>query len=366
MFIYIIMIIISVFFAFVADKSKKAYIKTNEKKYNVFGKIMMLLSMLFPLVISAFRNYSVGSDTGGTYYSIYNAILYYPNTVVRDYGFKLLTKISILLFSNYTGLLITTSSLFCICSFSAIYKESKNIPFCVYLFYAMNVFFISMNMIRESITISLFLLSISYLKEKKFLKYLIINLIGTSIHTSGFIYIVFYFIYHYVKIDIRKIVYAIIIFLLFDTLIVKYLIRMLSKIKYFNSYFSWYLTSKYNSGEFSYISFFISLAIILLLLFLAKKHNNKDDYKISLLFSTLSLLVLSLSSSLPLMQRTSWLFSFPLYIYLPNVIESVENTKLKLGIKTGVIILYTLYMVMLIFIKHYHEVVPYVSIFGGN
>lgn len=56
---------------------------------------------------------------------------------------------------------------------------------------------IEFNLLRNSKGIMIFILSIPYLKERKFIKYVLLNLIGGLFHTSSFLFIPLYFYFNH-------------------------------------------------------------------------------------------------------------------------------------------------------------------------
>ena len=135
----------SIFFLYLAKKSK------SKKTYYIF----LVLSFLLPFLISAFRGIKVGTDTSKTYVEIYNAVI--NKIPVRDFGFGFLTKISIILFKNFQGILIVTSFIFMFLSYYSIIKYSNKPVLSLILFFTTNVYFVSMNMIRQSIATAIFI-----------------------------------------------------------------------------------------------------------------------------------------------------------------------------------------------------------------
>ena len=69
---YFLMIILSILFAILAMKYYQ------KGKNNITNKILFFLfaflSFLIPFLVSAFRNYTIGKDTSGTYMEIFNRI----------------------------------------------------------------------------------------------------------------------------------------------------------------------------------------------------------------------------------------------------------------------------------------------------
>ena len=73
MLVYIITIIVSVFFAFLAQEIKKKQVK--RRKDRALYCIFCILSFLMPFLVAAFRNYNIGTDTGG-HIKIYIILFY--------------------------------------------------------------------------------------------------------------------------------------------------------------------------------------------------------------------------------------------------------------------------------------------------
>lgn len=363
MVIYFIMIILSVFFAYQADKVNQNKNKDNYKKKRQKYIFLCILSFIFPFLVSGFRDFSIGTDTSGTYYDIFDMIKNDNLRYVRDKGYGIITQIAYVLFHNYTGALTLTSLITCGIAYYCIFRDSKYPVMSTLLFFTTNVYFISMNMIRQCIATMIFIFSIIFIKKKKLLPYLLLSALAISMHTSAVVYIPFYFILNK-KLDKKLSVITILIFILFGGAITDAAMNLLFKIDYFNNYFSWYMDSSYNSGEFNLISFGIALCIYLFLLFINKKAKNDYNYNILFWLQTLVICILSLSSKLPLMQRTSWLLAFPLFIYLPGMFDYIENKKLKLITKICVNAGYIAYMIVTSFMLGYNEIYPYVSIFS--
>lgn len=365
MLIYIVMMLLSIFFAYLADKvkNKKVMEPSDMKKYKVYYRLFCFLSFFGPFLLSAFRAYSVGTDTSGTYYDIYNIVKNGYMSVVRDVGYGWLTKISIILFNNYTGTLFLTSLIICGLSYICIFRDSKYPVMSTLLFFTTNVYFISMNMIRQCIATMIFIFAIPLIKNKKWLPYFILTGLAFTMHTSAILYFPMYFLLSK-RLNKKVSIGLIIGFVVFGSFGVDLLINLLLKMDYFNDYFAWYLTSKYNTGDFNVISFVIALCVYLFLLYINKSAKNNKNYNILLWLQTIVLCILSLSAHLPLMQRMSWVFSFPLFIYLPRMFDFIENKQLRFILKLCINIGYFAYMIGTSFIMGYNEAVPYLSIFS--
>ncbi len=360
MIIYVFMIIFTTVCSFLAFNYKKMYLKEQKNNFKITYLLFALLAILIPTFVAGFRNITVGTDVGGTYLNIFNAIAN-KNFTIRDFGYGLINYFSLLISNDYQLLIFITSLIFEITSFIGIFKQSDNPVISTLLFFFTNVFFVSMNMIRQSLATAIFILSIPSLINRKPVKYFLINIIAFSIHSSAILYFPLYFIANK-KLKKKYIFFLLLIFLLFKSMLSNLFINFSYNISFFRTYFSWYISSYNNTEYFNFFSILINSFVLVYLLSLYKSANDDKKYIFLLWTQLISLLFLVLSSDLPLMQRTSWLFSFPLYLYIPVTFKYIKNKVLKVLLKNGIIFSYCIYMVITIFIFKYHAVVPYTSV----
>ena len=358
--IYCLMILATIVFATIAIVYKKKENLEHNSRNKIIFFAFAFLSFLIPFSISAFRDYTIGTDTSGTYMQIFNSIQNGKN--IRDFGFGIITKLALILSDNYTGFLVVTSLIFCGLSYKCIFRDSENQIMSILLFFTMNIFFISMNMVRQCIATSVFIFAIKYIKNKNLIKYIIAMIIAFSIHTSAILYVPMYFIYN-LKIN-KKMVYVILIFIIFLRLFLSdVIIEILMKFSYFRNYFAWYLSSGYNTGKLNIVGLLIASCILAFLVFIYKFANDDKEYNILLWNQTIVVTLLIMSSEIPLMQRTSYLFTFPLFIYLPNMFKYISNSKKKVASEICINVGYLTYMFVTIFVFGYNEVYPYKWIF---
>lgn len=112
-------------------------------------------------------------------------------------GFVLYSSIVKTIIPNYFGW-VFVNTLIDMMVFSITFKrytDSQILPFIFFL--AFNGLMIEFNLYRNIKSIDLFLLSIPYLKERKCLPYMLLNLLGVTFHLTSFIYLPLYFILNY-------------------------------------------------------------------------------------------------------------------------------------------------------------------------
>lgn len=359
--IYSIMIMVCGIIAY--SVSRCTYVNSEGRKYLFREKITALI----PILVAGLRAYSVGTDTGSTYLEIYKIA---QNNVfsIRDLGFGILNYLMYKIFDNFTAVLVITSLIMYSVIFYRIYKNSKIPYYSVLLFFCTDYFFISMNMVRQSMVVALFILILplchSELKRDKII-YFLISLIGVSIHSSGILLFVLYFIYRYIKLTPQKcIVFTFINYLIYR-LISNVVIKFFFSVDYLKKYFSWYFNSGYNNGQLSIFGILIPFSILVFTFFIYKTNSKvKEDDCFNDL--TLSLMLAGniaiYSTNIPLIERIAFYFNSQLIILLPCIFGYMSNKRTRVICKFIVFIAYLAYMYITIFVQGQEEVLPYCSV----
>lgn len=107
-------------------------------------------------------------------------------------GFTLFTIIIKSIYPDYFFFVFVCTIIDLIILDSFFYKNTKYYVLAFLLFFLFNGIWIEFNLLRNAKSLSLFILSIKYLKRNNFKKYLLLNLIGVFFHSSSYIYIVLY------------------------------------------------------------------------------------------------------------------------------------------------------------------------------
>ena len=156
--------------------------------------------MMLLLFLLAFRGISCGIDTSRYLhlYEEYNAREF--TSLILDYdieiGYKLLNKIIGVIFNEFQVFLVLTSFL-CVCPLWYFYKNESEIPpLTIALFLTVSPFVMYFSGIRQAIAMSMGVFAWYAAKNKKILLFIFIVLIAMQFHTSAFILIVLYPLYH--------------------------------------------------------------------------------------------------------------------------------------------------------------------------
>lgn len=352
MLTYVFTAIISIFF------SVFSIIPLDDNNVKI-NRVAILLSFLPLWIVSGIR-YDVGQDYFYTYVPIFNSIRdtgTYPSV---EWGYIFLNKLTLLFTDQYVGIFLVTSFLIVFFVYLAIYQQS-NIPWLsVFVFINSTFYFISMNLVRQSIAIAMFLYSIKYIEERNFKKYAIIILLGSLIHTSELIFLPIYFIANR-RINFKKFIvfYAGMEFLfpLFKGFIYSFIS---------NTRYAYYIGSIYDDGKSSAVlSPLISLFTVLIgYYYLNKGDNTKDKYyNIYLNIQVIATLISTTLGVIPLALRLFIDFQYISILFIPRIISREKNKFVRFILLMMILAFYVLYFYYSIGIKGGSKNLPYQTIF---
>lgn len=349
------------------------------------NKSIWFFVLVLPLfILAAFRAPSVGNDTFN-YFKSYLTVTSEPFFSVSqsrmEIGYVFYMRLIALLGFSYLGFQVITSAftLFSISRF--ISKYSTNIAFSFYIFMTTRMFFGTMNTSRQYLAIAILLFSVEFIKNRKFIKFLSLILIATSIHFTAIVFLIAYPL-PALKLNAKKtslfIITGIVMSIFFDAL-VQVFVNITGRYK-------GYLEGGYFNFE-ENIAIYLNLlinALFFLVAFLTKywKANvllenscknlklNEIDQKIERkkitneqLWYTFCLLTLIVSISglnATIMSRIEVFFSVFFLAFIPSVIKSIRSKVLRVIVTFGIIIgLFASFIVVMIYRPYWTTVFPY-------
>ena len=121
-------------------------------------------------------------------------------------GFYLISWLNLIIFDSPYVLifLIALFSIFVKANF--IRKYSPYIFISLFYYYSFDFHNSEMGQIRNSLAISILLLSIKYIKQKKFKKFILVVLVATSFHYSAIIFLIAYMV-NYINFNKKRLIY---------------------------------------------------------------------------------------------------------------------------------------------------------------
>lgn len=347
---YIIIIVLSLSFMYLA-----------EKKENVYTKYFLYtISFLIIFLPHALRE-NIGTDYASIYKPLFFRLGIDINNGFSEPLFNLL-NISVYKLSNANYKLF-----FAICSFITLFpifniiiKYSKNKTLSTVMVFLSQYYYFSMNAVRQSIAIALIFGGYGFLKENKKIKYVILCIIAGMFHFTGFIMLPLVFLKRKNIKTNRKIFYIVLFFVLgaiFKGVILRF-------IKEYTKY-GVYINSQYDNGHnISGLLVLNNIMIFLYDIYYAKKiSKNSNNMCFLSNINEMGMIFIALSPFIILANRLVQYFTVFQILLIPEDFKLVENDKVAYIMKIAIIGLLFASMCYQILILKGNEVYPYISIF---
>lgn len=356
MHIYIIMLIISLFFAYLYMKNSKY-----ENKKSRFLIFTILCSLPF-FIISAIR-YDVGTDYLYRYvpefYKLTNGIEVWN----YEFGFTLLNKIIICLGGNYEWLFIITSAIIIFPFMYIVLKMSKNPVLSIALFFLCGYFFQSLNILREYMAIILVLCSYPYLLDRKYIKWLFLIFLAFSFHYVSIVALIMPFFVNKNILNLRITTILSIFIIVFKKIIQNIIYYLLGFTK-----FSVYIGSIFDTSEIKETLIVINIIIYIAMLYCYHKKRQYDNisYEDNFFLSMQALSIITLIAGFVsfLFFRIAFYFTIFQVISIPKYFEDLKiKYKNIKKIKIMFILLLSLTLFYTNILNNNEEVLPYKTIF---
>lgn len=363
MLIYIFTYLLSILFIVVG------YLINKEQKILKISFIMV--GILIPCLLAAFRDVSIGTDTSRYILNLFNVakksedlktFFLYSSWYfdIKDYGYLITTYISAKVFNSFHILLFLIELLVIVPIVISLFtsKKSKSeviAGMSIFYFFMYNVTF---NMARQSIALAFIVLGISLLLNNKKKLSLFVLIIALLFHKTAIIMILIYIIYYimnskkiqFSRRNMRNIIYVLSILLVLNYKNIIYF--LVSKNIY--SHGGLYL-ELYSKLDFSFADLIV-YAFMIFMMIINKKNilSKKIDYDFYLFMAIEAIIILQLGAFVQYLERLS------LYLIYPVIFSVVPNIGDKN--KIGKILLYSfliIYWIYTFVILNSHNTMPY-------
>lgn len=164
-------------------------------------RVNMACVVIF-LLFFGFRGF-VGQDWSN-YYPVFSQLssanigdfFYSFDETSFEPGFVLLLLCCKSIFDSYHFMVFIVVLINVFLLFRFLLKNVSNIPLALIVFLCMGGLIMELNLLRNSISILIFLNTLKYIKERKPLPFFIWNLLGMTFHVSSILYLPLYFFFH--------------------------------------------------------------------------------------------------------------------------------------------------------------------------
>lgn len=310
-----------------------------------------------PLIfISAIRK-DVGADYAA-YYKYYNRILQGGNRERFEILYYLLNKVIASLHVSAPWMFAACAMLFLMPLYKRILSDSPYPYFSIFLLIATGYYFFFLNGARQMIGAAIFMLAIPYIEKKKIIPFIVLILFSTGFHTMSIVFLATY-VFSIWKIDSR--------FLLIVTggliLLSNVIARLFNNIIGGLDYYSIYLMSSYAQKGQGLISLVMAGSIVAFATIFYQKNNKK--YQIYYDMQVMAFWVTIMTGKVVLIERFRMSFGLSSVIFIPMIINGIENKKSRIICGGAIGVLYFLYATYTIGVLNGNNVLPYQTIFFG-
>lgn len=345
------------------------------KKMKVLSNLLLIISIFIPCWLAGARDYTVGKDINIYIYPLFLKAknssfieFVFNNSMMNDYLYLALTFVICKIFNSMFALFFVIQLIIIISIYKTLKMNcSKDSQILVGMLIMYSILYnTSFNMTRQSISLAISILSLSYLINQKRSKFWKLAIITFLFHWSGIVLSIIYFIYKTItsqKLNSRKKFIIKTTILLMTIIIIFILPNLLGLLKYvgvsqekISSYSGEYVNSSFDSGATFDTIFFI---LIYILFFIFKKNLKHGNYNFFSYLLLMGLVVMQFGGYIRFGYRLSYYFIYPiLFIELPKLID-FDNSKPIFLYKILIITIFCFYWYYWNILLDYHETIPY-------
>lgn len=274
---YIVMFILTFICTLLAQKSYK---NNKMKRFKIYS----FLAIMLPSILAGLRMSGVGTDTQVYIDNSFNAAVKtslssLPNLITNssiEFGYILINFIVSRFTDNVNFVYFVFELIMMFFVYKACFKLNKNQEFSFsYLCFLLLFYNRTLNLCRQYLALSVILYSYSFIKEKKYIEFIIFQIVACSFHLTSLINVLILFIYKFInskkklKIFNKILITSIILLIL---LVYQHVSPILfSMLGDFGDKYSVYSTRTNNGisvAEFGFNFMFVLLGLLI---------NSKDD-----------------------------------------------------------------------------------------
>lgn len=337
MILYIFVAVGTVFLSLLVNNHCKSHVNKISRQQILNG--LCLVSVFVVLFAVSACRLNVGND-----YAKYVEFMHLINSnafVPTEFGFNWIVRLiyGISGFENFL-LVFAVFAFFTITLFmAAIYRQADSFGFSFFLFMAFGLYFQSFNTVRYYLALAIALYAIPYVLKKQWGRFILLILLGATLHKSLLVVIPLYFLASIAwkkwQLAIAAIFCATFFFL--QDFYLKVVIFL----------YPTYEDTEYLEGGTSYINIARCLAVLILALYCYKntvKDNERNRFYFYCNLGALAMYVCC--SFLPIISRIGYYLTITHIFFLPALLGGIENKKLKRLFTIGVVAAAVLYFAM--------------------
>lgn len=326
------------------------------KLWKTSTAIKVFIALLPMMIVSAIR-YNVGWDyldiyTNGFYMIGQGFMPHYFSEIPFDW---MVNAIFIISNQNPDWLFIICSTITFVFLSKAIKDQSVNVVFSILLVFFIRYYFLTLNVVRQGIAMSIILCSFKYIKERNLKKYMFTIILASCFHMTSLIYIPIYFL---CQMDWKKKRNIMTAFLIGIVLIIGFALIMK-----FTKYGA-YIGSQFQGNEFLLHEILLS-GFILLIATVERKNiqTEKEYFNIYYVIQIVTFILSLCSRFLPVADRIIWLFYVQNIFLVPIIIKNIKSIDRKALVFLAMISIMSINVYAQAVLTDSYSIVPYQTIF---
>jgi hypothetical protein len=350
----------SLIFYFIAFLSSTILFYLGERKSR---KTFYFISAFIIIIIGGFR-FGVGTDYS-TYvilskeFGISTISNYLSNNGIFEFGFYLMSKMSEVITSGPYLMFFISNLIVVVLNFIAIRKVESNHKYLFWLFFLLTIYPLTLNAIRQAISISIFFYIFVEIYRGNFKRAILMSFIPMLFHKTGIIVIPISFLLIYFSKKKDYSIKLIFPFFLFTILIYFNFFNIISQISFFDGYLKYEHLYYYANN----LSFYQKLLFLLVIIFLRKKIiNTKFTYLLFIMFY-FDFIFSIFGFITPVLKRMGLYFYFGGMLLLPNFLEITTESKKRKYIRVVIIAYSIAYFIFAHYYLKHSGIFPYSTIF---
>lgn len=334
------------------------------------SKFKLILSGGALFFLMGFKSANVGNDTAN-YISFFEHMRKLPNffdPLSRfEMGYQVYNKLLGIVFKSTQSLFIVTAAICIGCVCYGVVRLSTNWQYSLFLFVGLRFYYFFLSGLRQSIALSIIIVSYVLFREKKYLGFCCLVLLATTFHFSA---IIFFAILLVSKLKITRdtiikfLMGTVTIYLLFAPI-------MQLALSHLPGYYSHYLLSEAGAAN-NVANYIYTLINIVFIVFAFSvdyidKADTNDSCKcingdrhtelILMFFSAGLSLIATRASIIDRMVQYFWIFSI---FSISNILFSIKDKFARREWYFAITVLVILYnVVLLVFRPEWTEIIPY-------
>lgn len=371
--VYVIALLISVVFAYLFRAYNKSfenlgaigggskYVVVKQRKKSIGTMTFIGVLSAFPLTfVSAVRE-GVGTD----YYTAYVYSYFYHHNYGNgyydsEYLYNLLESSLGVVHAPSIWIFVVSSVITGGIFYYCFFRFSVNPEYSILLYFLTNLYFITLNAVRQGIAMAVLYLAIQFLKENKRIWYFALVIIATGFHQSAILFAGIYFLLK-IQINVSRSIFILGGLLTGGTILAR-VVRIVVNMTQYGGYYG----SFFDSNEFDIPNTAIQLAVFILYLFYLEKARmteHKKEFEICFWMQMIGTFFIAEAAQIPLAKRISWYMQINQLMALPIISKVEESNAVKFFFNIIVIVLFSLSIYIGIVKNGAHAVLPYKSIF---